>query len=159
MIVQILEKKHSRFQRKGADLLMKHKITLLQALTGADFTFKHLDGRIIRVKNTPGKVIKHDEIQTIEEQGMPFHKKSYKFGNLFVQFDVIFPEKVSDLQKENLVKAFGAQKQPDITDVKETLIMEDVQSWHKNPNPEGGEAPSQDEEDDEDSHGGHRVGC
>jgi DnaJ-class molecular chaperone len=28
---------------------------------------------------------------TIEEKGLPFHKNSYKYGNLFVLFTVKFP--------------------------------------------------------------------
>jgi len=37
--------------RKGADLVMEKEIPLLQALTGVDFTIKHLDGRNIRIMN------------------------------------------------------------------------------------------------------------
>jgi len=29
---------------------------------------------------------------TIEDKGLPFHKNSYKFGNLFVLFKVKFPD-------------------------------------------------------------------
>jgi len=37
------------YSRKGADLLMEKEISLLEALTGVDFTIMHLDGRIIRI--------------------------------------------------------------------------------------------------------------
>ena len=111
---------------------MKHKVTLLQALTGADFTFKHLDGRIIRVKNTPGQIIKHDEIKTIEDCGMPLHKKSFNNGNLFIQFEVVFPETVSESEKKALVEAFGAVPKIDTKDVKETVEMVKHEEWHKN---------------------------
>jgi len=52
--------------RKGADLIMEKEIPLIQALTGVEFTVKHLDGRKIRIKNAPGEIIKHDEIKVIE---------------------------------------------------------------------------------------------
>lgn len=45
------------FQRDGNDLHMTHKIGLVEALCGFQFTFKHLDGRQIVVKYPPGKVI------------------------------------------------------------------------------------------------------
>ena len=52
----------------------------------------HLDGRKIRIKNKAGEVIKPDEIKTVEGHGMPYHKQSYKFGNLFIAFKITFPE-------------------------------------------------------------------
>lgn len=45
------------FQRDGNDLHMTHKIGLVEALCGFQFTFKHLDARQIVVKYPPGKVI------------------------------------------------------------------------------------------------------
>jgi len=52
-------KKHSVFTRKGADLFMKKKISLLEALTGFTFKFNHLDGREVQVATMPGEVISH----------------------------------------------------------------------------------------------------
>ena len=43
-------------------------------------------------------VIKPDQLMTIEEKGLPFHKNPYKFGNLFILFHVDFPEKLSNDQ-------------------------------------------------------------
>lgn len=54
MVVVIKIKNHKVFQRKGADLLIEKEITLVESLTGVDFVVTHLDGRKIRVKNTPG---------------------------------------------------------------------------------------------------------
>ena len=66
VIVQIREKKHKLFQRKGADLFMEKEITLYQALTGLDFVLTHLDGRKVRIQNKPGEVIKPDSLFTVE---------------------------------------------------------------------------------------------
>jgi DnaJ family protein A protein 2 len=71
---------------------MEKEISLLDALTGVDFAVTHLDGRHIRIKNNPGEVIKHDDIKVVEGMGMPFHKMTYKHGNLFVHFKVKFPD-------------------------------------------------------------------
>lgn len=75
---------------------MSKEITLLEALTGVNFTIMHLDGRIIRVTSPGGSVIKPNDTMTCEGLGMPFHKTPYKFGNLFIDFSVKFPEKVED---------------------------------------------------------------
>jgi DnaJ family protein A protein 2 len=77
VIVILEEKKHKTFTRKGADLFMEKEITLLEALTGLEFVLTHLDGRKIRIKNTPGDVIKPDSKFTVENLGMPFHKRVY----------------------------------------------------------------------------------
>ena len=49
VIVQILEKKHKNFTRRGADLAIEKEVTLLEALTGVDFVITHLDGRKVRI--------------------------------------------------------------------------------------------------------------
>lgn len=54
--------------------MIEKEITLAEALTGVSFTFKHLDGRVIKIQNTPGEVIRPDDIKTVENLGMPFHK-------------------------------------------------------------------------------------
>lgn len=74
---------------------MEKEITLIEALTGVDFTLTHLDGKKIRIKNKVGEVIKPDDIKTVEGYGMPYHKQTYKFGNLFIIFKVKFPESIS----------------------------------------------------------------
>jgi len=75
--------------------MIEKEITLFEALTGVDFVIKHLDGRKIRIKNTPGEVIKPDDIKTVENHGMPYHKQIFNFGNLFVIFKVKFPDSLS----------------------------------------------------------------
>lgn len=44
---------------------MTHKIGLVEALCGFQFTFKHLDGRQIVVKYPPGKVIEPGKLDLI----------------------------------------------------------------------------------------------
>ena len=40
----------------------------------------------------------------IEEKGMPFHKKSWVYGNLFIMFKIVFPDKVS-VEQKNIARA------------------------------------------------------
>jgi DnaJ family protein A protein 2 len=75
-----------------------------------DFVLTHLDGRKIRIKNEPGQVVKPEDIKTVEGFGMPFHKTSYKFGNLFILFKIKFPEQLKAEQLEPLRAALSAQK-------------------------------------------------
>jgi DnaJ family protein A protein 2 len=93
--------------RKGADLFIEKEITLLEALTGVDLVITHLDGRKIRIKNNPGEVIKPDEVKTVEHMGMPFAKRSYTFGNLFIHFKLKFPTTVDDKSLALITEALG----------------------------------------------------
>ena len=47
---------------------------------------------------------------TIEDKGLPFHKNSYKFGNLFVLFKVKFPESLGPNQVKQVNTTFSAMK-------------------------------------------------
>lgn len=91
VIVILNEKEHPLFKRTGKDLHCKVKIELLTALAGGAFTIKHLDDRILEGTIKPGEVIKPDELRVIEGEGMPEYKRPYNRGNLYVQFEVIFP--------------------------------------------------------------------
>lgn len=42
--IRIFIEKHKEYTRKGADLFVDKKITLLEALTGTNYEIKHLDG-------------------------------------------------------------------------------------------------------------------
>ena len=124
VVIVVNEQPHKVFKRKGADIMMEKEITLLESLTGCDFVIDHLDGKKYRVKSAPGQVIKPDTLMTIEEKGLPFHKTSFNFGNLFVLFKVKFPERMDDQQCSKILEALqtGA-KVPDEDMPDETCIL------------------------------------
>ncbi|ETE72971.1 DnaJ-like subfamily A member 2, partial [Ophiophagus hannah] len=80
------------FQRDGNDLHMTHKIGLVEALCGFQFTFKHLDARQIVVKYPPGKVIEPGSVRVVRGEGMPQYRNPFEKGDLYIKFDVQFPE-------------------------------------------------------------------
>lgn len=92
---------------------MEKEITLYQALTGVDFVMEHLDGSKIRIKNEPGEVIKPDDIKTVKDKGLPFHKQSYNFGNLYVVFKVQFPKTMPKNAISTIQGALAMQKPAD----------------------------------------------
>lgn len=89
---------HERFTRKGNDLFMTHRITLLEALVGFEVSFKHLDGHLVELKRSivtpPGFT------QALQGEGMPVHGNSFTFGQLFVTYQIIFPGSLTEKQKE-----------------------------------------------------------
>jgi len=183
VIVQIKEKPHKVFKRKGADLIMEKEITLLEALTGLEFVLTHLDGKKYRIKSSVGEIIKHDEIMTVEHLGMPFSKRTYSFGCLFIHFTVKFPASVDaksialfhealgsgetttpkGTKTKNGRKKSGASGSADKNEpVDETVLMKAFDESHKNTHHGGGTSGNDSEEDEDDDghhHGGQRVGC
>ena len=91
VILYIKELEHSLFRRKGEHLVMQKSISLMEALTGYKFSFKHLDGRVIEVKSPLGEVIKPGNVRGIKEYGMPIKGNMFSYGNIYVVYDVEFP--------------------------------------------------------------------
>ena len=105
------EKEHPLFKRKKADLIITKSITLKEALTGYRFVLKHLDGDKI-IESAPGEIIKPGDIRTVEELGMPIMRTPYKFGNLFISFEVEFPrpKSITKAQAKDLEKSLPGDK-------------------------------------------------
>ena len=123
VVIVVQEQAHKLFKRKGADLLMEKKITLQEALTGVDFVFTHVSGEKIRIKNNPGEVIKPEDIKTVPDKGLPFHKKSFKFGNLFIIFKVTFPDSLNQTQVKAIEEALGPRTKTTDADMASETIM------------------------------------
>jgi DnaJ family protein A protein 2 len=154
-------------------LFIEKEITLVEALTGLDFVITHLDGRKIRIKNTPGEVIKPDAIKTVENVGMPLHKKTYNHGNLFIHFKIKFPATMDAKSLGLISDALGSAKgstpkangkktaeESKKEDVAETCEMKAFEEMHRNTHHGGGtQGNDSEEEEDDGSHGGQKVGC
>jgi len=92
IIFVLKQKDHPHFRRQGGNLYVEHKITLMDALGGTSFSISHLDDRMLHVRTEEGDVIKSGDMRIIPKEGMPTYKRPFEKGNLYVKFDVIFPE-------------------------------------------------------------------
>ena len=110
LTVEIILKKHKDFTRKGADLFYKCEISLLESLTGVKFIINHLNGKKILIYSNPGEIISPSTIKTVEGLGMPFFNSPNKYGNLFVDFQIIFPEILSDEQCKKFAELLNNKK-------------------------------------------------
>merc|ERR1711957_32080 len=52
------EQEHKDFKRRGADLFVERKISLMEALCGFEMEIKHLDERKLLIKSEPGEIVK-----------------------------------------------------------------------------------------------------
>jgi hypothetical protein len=79
-------KAHPTFQRTGDDLIMVKDIPLVDALTGASFTFRHLNGKLVTVSSAPGVFIQPGEVKMVRGKGMPkAGTGGMRFGDLIVK--------------------------------------------------------------------------
>ncbi|CAO4363598.1 Protein CBR-DNJ-12 [Caenorhabditis briggsae] len=94
-VVVLDEVEHERFVRKGDNLIIQHNIELSEALCGFVRTITTLDGRSIFYRVLPGEVIAHGDVKVIHNEGMPMRRAPSDRGDLLVQFDVKFPDKIN----------------------------------------------------------------
>lgn len=99
VVIIIHEQEHADFRRRGADLFIAREIGLLEALTGFKMLITHLDQRQFIVKTVPGEVIQPlsqgTGLKAVQEEGMPFHRNPFLFGNLFLVLTIRFPDSIS----------------------------------------------------------------
>ena len=100
----VKEKPHSRFKRRGADLVLEQEITLQEALVGGKFTLEHLGGKKITLVLEPGKIVKPNDVLMIEGLGMPDFKAPGTFGKLYLVVLVKFPQNVEEEKLAELLK-------------------------------------------------------
>uniref|UniRef100_A0A3Q3WRA5 J domain-containing protein n=1 Tax=Mola mola TaxID=94237 RepID=A0A3Q3WRA5_MOLML len=92
IVLVLQEKDHETYKREGNDLFMNYKLGLVEALCGFQFMLKHLDGRQIVVKYPAGKVIEPGSVRVVRGEGMPQYRNPFEKGDLYVKFDVQFPQ-------------------------------------------------------------------
>ncbi|KAK5017234.1 hypothetical protein BJ546DRAFT_465252 [Cryomyces antarcticus] len=163
---EIEQKPHPRFQRKGDDLFYHAEIDLLTALAGGVVNVEHLDERWLSVEIVPGEVISPGEIKVIRGQGMPSYRH-HDFGNLYIQFDVKFPDRLGGPEGEPMSPEAIAALESVLPPRKQDHIpppdamVEDFQLDNVDPTRERAraEGAAMDEEDDEMHAGGERMQC
>jgi len=105
LVFVVDEKPHAVFKRKGNDLVVNKRISLLEALIGKTLELVTLDGRKITVPVTD--IVRPGHEVVIPDEGMPISKEPGKKGNLRIKFDVKFPSKLTEEQKSDLKRVLG----------------------------------------------------
>ena len=109
IIIKFRLQKHETFALKNNDLIMKVKISLIEALCGLQFTITHLDDRILKIKSSKEDVIQlvngKIPFRYIENEGMPYNNSSQK-GNLIIAFIIEFPSLtyLDDMKRKALIE-------------------------------------------------------
>lgn len=112
LVFVVEEKPHEVFKREGNDLHADLKIPLVEALAGPpegakklSKTLELLDGRKLQIA-VPMGIVKPGQTMTIPGEGMPTRKDGVvqNKGDLIVQWDVVFPDRLTPAQKEGIRK-------------------------------------------------------
>jgi DnaJ family protein A protein 2 len=102
IVIVLQQLKHDTLTRDDNDLHMKKSLTLAEAMCGFQFIITQLDKRVLVVRSEPGQMIKPGDKKCIKGEGMPVHMSPGKFGDLVIEFEVTFPERLEDSAMEIL---------------------------------------------------------
>ena len=109
---------------EGNNLIYKKVLTLQEALCGYEFIFTHLDGRKIHVKSENDIIIPNSKRKIVGE-GMPIRHggKEIGVGDLFIEFDVLFPDKqhLTNKDKQKLLQVLPGPTKINKNEIKECV--------------------------------------
>jgi DnaJ-class molecular chaperone len=83
----------SIFKRAGLDLVLEKSISLKDALCGFSFEITYINGKSYTLNNNSGNIIPHGFRKIIPNMGL--ERENHK-GNMVIEFNVQFPEKLSE---------------------------------------------------------------
>ncbi len=117
LIIQVIEQNHEFYKRKNDDLYIEHTITLAESLCGCSVAIEHLNEVItIKIDN----IIKPNTLYKVEGKGMPIKynenelsgsENNRKYGDLIIDFTILFPNKLDDKRVDLLKKIFNHQSE------------------------------------------------
>ncbi|XP_076842666.1 dnaJ homolog subfamily B member 13 [Brachyhypopomus gauderio] len=103
IIFIVRHKPHPRFTRQNNNLIYTAHISLEQALTGFSVEVETLDGRLL---NIPINDIVHPQYtKVVSGEGMPSPSNPSTRGDLIIQFNTHYPDKLSSEKKRLLKQA------------------------------------------------------
>lgn len=107
-------KPHNDFRREGNHLFIKRKIKLIEALTEFKLAIEHLDGRALIIQHNAKKEgpIRPNDVYKIPDEGMPINGSIHNMGDLYVEFEVVFPTADELPANEAALKALLPKPEP-----------------------------------------------
>jgi DnaJ-class molecular chaperone len=97
----IRDKPHPLFKREGSDIKYAAKISLKQALCGCSIEVPTMNGPSIPIHFT-NEVVKPTTVRRLQGYGLPLPKEPSRRGDLIVNFDIKFPDKLSPSARDIL---------------------------------------------------------
>lgn len=110
IVVIISEKDHDTYKRgfqykntkSPLNVLTVIQLSLAEALTGFRKLIPYFDGNTLVIEDKDNETISPNTIWILPDKGMPHHSNKYKFGDLFIKFEVQFPKTLENGTKQKL---------------------------------------------------------
>ncbi|KAM9313998.1 dnaJ homolog subfamily B member 1b [Pholidichthys leucotaenia] len=100
VVFVLKDKPHPVFKRDGSDVVYTTKISLRDALCGCTVHAPTLDGRTVTVTATD--VVQPGMKRRISGEGLPYPKRPDRRGDLIVEYEVKFPERLSQSARDTI---------------------------------------------------------
>ncbi|XP_056135933.1 dnaJ homolog subfamily B member 1b [Lampris incognitus] len=98
VVFVLKDKPHPVFRRDGSDIIYPAKVTLRDALCGSTVNVPKLDGRTVAVKSAD--IVRPGMKRRLPREGLPLPKSPGRRGDLVVEYEVKFPERLSQSARE-----------------------------------------------------------
>ena len=95
--------KHLSYKLKNKDLYIVLDISLKESLLGFIKGITHLDKRMLTISSED--IIKPSTIRCIDNEGI-YDSKTGQYGNLYLKFKIVYPNSLSQEQRDIIDKYF-----------------------------------------------------
>uniref|UniRef100_A0A8C9XQE1 DnaJ heat shock protein family (Hsp40) member B1b n=1 Tax=Sander lucioperca TaxID=283035 RepID=A0A8C9XQE1_SANLU len=102
VVFVLKDKAHPVFKRDGSDIVYTAKISLRDALCGCTVNAPTLDGRKVTVSTTD--IVQPGMKRRVSGEGLPYPKRPDRRGDLLVEYDIKFPERLSQSARDTIAQ-------------------------------------------------------
>ncbi|GLD60849.1 dnaJ homolog subfamily B member 1 [Lates japonicus] len=102
VVFVLKDKPHPVFKRDGSDIIYPAKISLKDALCGCTINAPTLDGRTVTVSTTD--IVQPGMKRRVSGEGLPYPKRPDRRGDLIVEYEVRFPERLSQSARDTIAQ-------------------------------------------------------
>uniref|UniRef100_A0A3B3VC82 Zgc:122979 n=1 Tax=Poecilia latipinna TaxID=48699 RepID=A0A3B3VC82_9TELE len=96
---------HPEYKRDGSNIVYTAQITLKEALCGCTVNVPTLDNRMMPLPCSD--IIKPGEVRRLRGEGLPLPKSPSQRGDLVVEFQVLFPDRIPPQSREIIKHSLG----------------------------------------------------
>ncbi|XP_075433479.1 dnaJ homolog subfamily B member 1 isoform X1 [Ascaphus truei] len=106
IVFVLKDKPHPVFRREASDVIYPAKISLREALCGCSVNIPTMDGRTLPL--TLKDIVRPGTKRRIAGEGLPLPKSPDQRGDLMVEFEIRFPERLPPASREVLERVLPA---------------------------------------------------
>ncbi|XP_022915199.1 dnaJ protein homolog 1 [Onthophagus taurus] len=96
----IRDKPHPHFKREGSDIRFTAKISLKEALCGCTIRVPTMIADKVIPLHFTNEIVTPNTVRRLQGHGLPLPKESSRKGDLIVNFDIRFPEQLSESARD-----------------------------------------------------------